>query len=217
VPALLGMMAAAHRGAGALLAELEDTATEREVPFALLLWARLESVGPNAPRLLSEWARRDVLATALLQGWRAVAEDRAAAVQELEPQLEAVGPRHPAYTAALRLRIGWRLASGDPVRAREGLRLHQTLTATLAGLPDLMLRARLAAKARDPELVRVSLHEILPILERREGLRATAEEALGLLDSTPGGDEAARARLRERLAAAAGPQATRSRPASLAR
>jgi hypothetical protein len=200
---LLGMMATRRSGPGALLEEMEATPTQREAPYGLLLALRLASVGPNAPPLLAGWARRDELARVLLEGWKAVAEDRPAAVAALEPQLAAVDAHHPAYAAATRLRIGWRLASGDPVRAREGLRLLDPLIATVALPSDILTRARLAAKAGDADLVRVTLYELAPSLERREGLTGIAEEALRILDSAAGGDPAAHSRLRDRLAAAA--------------
>lgn len=203
VSALLGLMAARRSGPADLFAEVEATPTQREAPFGLLLSIRLASVGPGAPPALSGWARRDVLAGALLEGWKAVADDRAAAVQALEAQLAVVDPRHPAFAAATRLRIAWRLASGDPARAREGLRLQDALIAAIPVLPDILVRARLAVNAGDPDLARVTLYEILPTLERRPELRSNAEEALRILDSVSGGDEAARARLRERLAGAA--------------
>ena len=172
--------------------------------------------------MLSAWAAQDVLARALIDGWQAVAADKPADVRALEAQLATVGPRHPAFAAATRLRIAWRTASGDPALAREGLRLHDALTANSAAMQDVLLRARLAAAAGDPDVVVVMLYEVLPALERRAELKAAAQEALRILDSAPGGDAAARARLRTALAAAAAgspapaAQATRSRPASLA-
>ena len=218
---LLGLMRTRRTGPGALLEDLEVPTAETEAPFALLLSARQAAIGPGSPPLLSAWAAQDVLARALIDGWQAVTADKPADVRALEAQLATVGPRHPAFAAATRLRIAWRAASGDPALAREGLRLHDALTANSAAMQDVLLRARLAAAAGDPDVVVVTLYEVLPALERRAELKAAAQEALRILDSAPGGEAAARARLRTALAAAAGSpapaaQATRSRPASLA-
>ena len=224
---LLGLMRTRRTGPGALLEDLEIPTAETEAPFGLLLSLRQGSVGPGAPPVLSAWAGQDVLARSLIEGWQAVAEDRPAAVRAQEAQLATVGPRHPAFAAATRLRIAWRAASGDAALAREGLRLHDALTANSAAMQDVLLRARLAALAGEPDVVVVTLYEVLPILERRSELKAAAQEALRILDSVPGGEAAARARLRTALVAAtanatgsasAAPaaQATRSRPASLA-
>jgi spermidine synthase len=204
--ALLALMANRETGAGALLADLEETPDTTEAPFALLLSLRLAALRPGAPPALSGWAQRDPLASALLEGWRSVAEDRGRAVEDLEPQLAQVSPGHPAYGAATRLRIQWRLASGEPARAREAIVLLDPLIATRPGSGDLLLRARLGAAAGDPDLVRVTLYEIVPSLERRAGQEATAEQALRILDSAAGGDPEARKLLRARLAAAAQPQ-----------
>jgi hypothetical protein len=170
------------------------------VPFALLLSTGVGALRPGAPPALSGWARRDPLASALLEGWQRVVDDHAASVVDLEPQLADVAPGHPAYGAATRLRVQWRIASGDPARAREGLPLIEGLIATRPAPADLLLRARLAAAAKDPDLVRVSLYELVPSL-RRSGARAMAEESLRLLDSVPGGNPEERARLRTLLKA----------------
>jgi hypothetical protein len=83
-----------------------------------------------------------------------------------------------------------------------------TLLAIRASSADLLLRARLGATAKDPDLVRVTLYEIVPGLEARGGPKATVDEALRILDSVPGGDPQSRERLRALLAAVA------ERPAS---
>jgi spermidine synthase len=201
--ALHALLATRRAGPADLFAEVEAPPVQREAPFGLLLSMRLASVGPGAPPALSAWARRDVLAGALLEGWKAVAADRSADMQSLEPQLAAVDPRHPAFTAATRLRVAWRLATRDPARAREALSLQGPVIASTPVMSDMLARARLASIAGDPDLVRVTLYEILPALERRSELRANAEDALRILDSVAGGDAAARATLRQRLAAAA--------------
>jgi hypothetical protein len=200
--ALLGLLADRDTGVGAPLADLEETPATTEAPFALLLSTRLTALRPEAPSALSGWARRDSLASALLEGWRRVADGHAATVEDLEPRLAGVD-RAPAYRAATRLRIQWRLASGDPARAREALPLVDTLVAIRPAPADLLLRARLGAAAKDPDLVRVTLYEIVHSLERRGRVKATAEEALRILDSVPGGAPQARSGLRTRLAAAA--------------
>jgi hypothetical protein len=201
---LLGLLVARGRGAGELLADLEEAPAATDVPFALLLSARLSVLAPGAPRPLAAWAAHDPLAKALLEGWLRLSAGRDAAVQDLEPELALVAPRHPAYAAATRLRIAWRAAAGDPAEAREGVRLLDALMATRPGLGDALLRARLGARANDGDLVRASLYEIVPGLEAPSGDKSTAAAAVKILDSVTGGDLAARAQLRKRLAAVAG-------------
>ena len=74
---------------------------------------------------------------------------RLAEVRDLEPRLW----RRSSATArstkpALRLRLGWRLASGDRDRAREAITLLDTFMADYGTPPDALLRARLAAGGR---------------------------------------------------------------------
>jgi len=69
--------------------------------------------------------------------------------------------RHdPLHEPALRLRLGWRLVSGQPERAREGVALLDEFMAAGARAPDALLRARLGAAAGDASTAYASLLEI---------------------------------------------------------
>jgi predicted membrane-bound spermidine synthase len=69
------------------------------------------------------------------------------AVQALDAALAAIDPRSPLATEAVRLRARWRLASGDPAHAREGMRILDWLLPRMRTRADLWLRAQLAEVA----------------------------------------------------------------------
>ena len=87
--------------------------------------------------------------------------------------------------AATRVRILWRLNSGDPRAAREGIALLEPLLVTGPRVQDLFLRARLARAGADPDTALASLWDVVAGFERRPGFPAIAKEALSLLDGLP--------------------------------
>jgi len=137
-------------------------------------------------------------ARAVVEGWRLEGRGDPAAVRRLEPELAALHPDHLLADDALRLRIGWRLATGDPARGREALELVEDL---LAGNPlpgDLLLRAEAALAAGDPAAAVASLHELARGLGQGRFPAAALRPALELADALPEGPaaDAVRARLR---------------------
>ena len=108
-------------------------------------------------------------------------------VHERREARAPLGPRHPLFADALRLRAGWRLAEDDPALAGEALRLvNMSLPASAPPAP-LLLRARaVLAAGQHPGLV-ATLYEILAwprIAERRP----IVEEALAIIDEATGSD-----------------------------
>ena len=69
------------------------------------------------------------------------------AVQALDAALAAIDPRSPLATEAVRLRARWRLATGDPAHAREGMQILDWLLPRMRTRADLWLRAQLAEAA----------------------------------------------------------------------
>jgi spermidine synthase len=147
----------------------------------------------------------DPVAAAVLEGWRHARAGRLPEVRPLEETLASV-PRHePLHEPALRLRIGWRLASGEPALAREAIALLDTFMAEAAKAPDALLRARLAAVAGEPPTVYASLLEIADLGAYVSDYQQIAREGLTLMDEverssgTPAPDG-----LRERLVRGSG-------------
>jgi spermidine synthase len=124
----------------------------------------------------------DPLAAAVLEGWRRSRGGRLATVVELEPTLAGAARHHPLYGAALRLRLGWRLASGDRARAREAVALFDPYLADAAKPEDAMLRARLAMAAGDPTAAYASLLEIADLGAYVSDYQQTAREGIALLE-----------------------------------
>lgn len=134
---------------------------------------------------------------AVAEGWRLEADRDWEAVRALESRLAANAPHDPAHADAVRLRVGWRLASRDPALARDATRLlDQIIPPTGA---DLILRARALAIGGDPGGAFSTLFQLALILNDANPVLARA--ALGILDELPpgAGDPAERAELTTRL------------------
>ena len=138
---------------------------------------RGEDPGGLLPRIAA-----DPLGAAVLEGWRRSRSGRLLDVGELEPVLASAVRHEPLYEPALRLRLGWRLASGDPARAREAIALFDPFMAEAARAPDAVLRARLALAAGDAPAAYASLLEVADLGLVVSDDQQTAREALTLLD-----------------------------------
>lgn len=140
---------------------------------------------------------------AVVEGWRLMAAGDAVGIEALEARLAAVGPHDPAFPDALRLRIFWRVASGDPARAREALQLSDRLTPVDFSASDAVLRARAALEAGFPRAALSTMSEIAAGLGRMQPVRAReiATEIRSLLDGLEVPPELAEAsaRLRSQL------------------
>ena len=146
----------------------------------------------------------DPLGRVVLEGWRRARAGRMVEVRELEGALARALPHEPLYESALRLRLGWRYASGEPKLAREAIALLDPFMAESANARDALLRARLAVAAGDRPAAYASLLEVAEAGEYVSEFQQTAREALELLDGlqAAGGLRAPEG-LRERLVKAA--------------
>ena len=148
-----------------LFAVLDAPSAASEALPALLLLHRREIARGRAPAWAAAYLAKDPAAQAVVEGWRVTELRGSAAVRELEPRLAAIDPRHPLAPAATALRLGWRVALGDPLLAREALGL---LDPELAGGSDspggLIRRARLGLLAQDREAALGSLAELAATL-----------------------------------------------------
>ncbi len=135
---------------------------------------------------------------AVIAGWRASGTGDQEQLRRLEKRLAAIGPRHPLFPAASRLRAEWRIESGDLEAAAEALALLETILPMAATPADLLRYARAAASGGEPLRALATLAEVLPRLERGSG---PAREARALLRSLPAADgvDEWRSELKERL------------------
>jgi hypothetical protein len=170
------------RGERELLAVVR---TQPQAPVALhaLMLRRGEALtrGEDPDGLLEPIAA-DPTAAAVLEGWRRSRAGRLAQVVSLEPALAATIRHEPLYEPALRLRLGWRLASGDPGLAREAIGLLDPFMADAVRPFDSMLRARLALAAGDAPTAYSSLLEIADAGLYVSDYQQTAREGIKLLE-----------------------------------
>ena len=83
-----------------------------------------------------------------MEGWRARELERdGMALEALDGSLAALPVRHPLATDATRLRIEWRLRSGDAVRLLEAERLAEESLGQWPDSASLLLRAQTSLAA----------------------------------------------------------------------
>ncbi len=171
-------------------AEPRAALAAREAFHALLLHRRGGIQEDENSATIDAHLARDAAAAAVLEGWRLIQARRPLAVRRLDTDLATVGPRHPLFETVTVLRISWRLASGDPALAREGLAmLEPQLAHGVQGGAGLLQRARLGAVVSDSDVVLGSLLELAPLIRRQPAEDPKrvrlVREALRVLSSLP--------------------------------
>ncbi len=158
-----------------------------EAFYALLGAHQAAVIAGDVPAALATRLATDPVARTVVSGWQFSSSRNTAKISTLETALADIPASHPLYSNAIRLRVAWRLASGDPVKAREGIRLYDPILALDANPHELLIRARLAALAQQPEAVISTLYEVAGKINTRRGprRRALAIESLKLLDNLP--------------------------------
>ena len=91
--------------------------------------------------------------------------------------------RHPLFVAASRLRVSWRVDSGDAKLAEEALDLLNSLLAPLYQPQDLLLKARAAEAAAKPQLALAAIRDALPRIQRQPVRLRQARQVLLSLGS----------------------------------
>jgi hypothetical protein len=94
---------------------------------------------------------------AMVDGWRAAAAGNPSAARDAEDILASIEPGHPLYEPALRQRVGWRIAAGNPRLAEEALPMTDLLLSIANEPDDYLLRARAARQAGGFEALLMSL------------------------------------------------------------
>ncbi|MEM8934168.1 MAG: fused MFS/spermidine synthase, partial [Acidobacteriota bacterium] len=143
-----------------------STVARSEAASALLVHHAGRRTG--VPRYLVETLRREhPQLEAILDAWQRLRLGDPGGAAELDDRLAMIDGTHPAYFLALRLRLMWRLRSGDPADAREALRLMRPAVDLSAGPRALLLRSELAEAAEEWAVLLASLAEIAHKAERR--------------------------------------------------
>ena len=213
--ALTGMAAGAREGPRALLLEALAEAPRHEEARAALLRLSVRRVERGDGERLLEPPLSDA-ERAVTAGWRArELDDGGEALRALEPSLAEVPLRHPLQIEATRLRIRWRLRSGEPERVREAIALADE---SLGWSPDpasLLLRAQAYVAAEEHAAVLDTLELVGARLDRSSSVSAAyLLHARELLRATPRRPELAWLRGRaERKLDLRGPTAPGSRSA----
>jgi hypothetical protein len=117
-----------------------------------------------------------------------------------ESELASLDPKHPGYYEAERLRVDWRIGSGDPEHAREAIELVDTQP---FGGPEQMARRAIAGvNSGEPGVPERSLELMAGLMLGQKVVMTPlgASWALAALDATPESNETpAFRRLRPKL------------------
>ncbi len=98
---------------------------------------------------------------------------------DLDASLAALDPRAPLRDAATRLRVAWRIGSGDGASAAEAIELLAPLLAVWPRTDDLALRLEAAIVAGDDASALASIRELALRPDTRPGQVDLARSALG--------------------------------------
>ena len=136
--------------------QLDPNHAEAQTVLLQMSRPRLSS-GPLVASLAQFAAEPMVIA----EGWRLSGAGDWWGTRRLEDHLAGMNPRHPLFSAATRLRVGWRIASGDAVLAREALDLLLPLLAPAPQAQDLLLLAQAGAASEEPRIALAAISEML--------------------------------------------------------
>ena len=169
--------------------------TAQSARFGLLRVQR-RGVESGAARYLELAEPLDGAAAAVVAGWRHAAAGDWQALRALEPALAAAELRDPAYRDALRLRVQWRNAGGDPALHAQALEIATEMLRGELTPGDAAVAAEAFAAAGQ----RVQALQLLDLLSRMGGNRGAARAGVALLDTlVPEAEAAQWAALRKRL------------------
>ncbi|MBW2418264.1 MAG: fused MFS/spermidine synthase [Deltaproteobacteria bacterium] len=140
--ALAGMTAGKREGPRALLREALAEAPRNEEARAAMLRLSVGAIaeGTEPSSIVAEpFSEAEEV---MIAGWRARrVKDSGESLRSLEPELAAIPYRHPLATDATRLRIDWRVRSGEEERLLEAARLAEGGLGQWPDVPSLLLRA----------------------------------------------------------------------------
>jgi hypothetical protein len=158
---------------------LDPTSVEARAGLLLLEKARISN-GRESPNL-AQLEPLDDISAAIVDGWRAEATHDWVGLQELDDRLEGLGGHHLLFSEAMRLRITWRVETGDRSHAAEALDMIDSTGQT--DIESMILRIRAALLAEHPFAAISTIDEIIPRVRQRSKARVV----LALLDEFPKG------------------------------
>ncbi len=176
------------RGRARLLRSLGEGCTPadpiaQEALAAVLLSAPHPTIARRDSALLDRAAVCDSDLATVLEGRRQLSLRNPARVQDLEADLAAVPPGHPAFRAATILRIAWRRQGSSRQHAAEGLALlEQILPARPRNGRLLLDRLLFAARAGDGPRLEDAANELVTL---RGGRTQLLKQALAGLANVP--------------------------------
>jgi hypothetical protein len=129
--------------------------------------------------VIAELEPLDDASAAIVDGWRAQAALDWIGLRALEDRLAKVGNYHPLFFEAVRLRVAWRIETGERSRAVEALDMIDS--SGRSGLGIMVLRGRAALVAQLPFAVIATVDDVV----RRVKNRSRARPFLKLLDQLP--------------------------------
>ncbi|NOT54767.1 MAG: fused MFS/spermidine synthase [Deltaproteobacteria bacterium] len=176
-----GQQAEAERALWSLVTLDPNASVPRQVLLALSQEAVARGV---ASAQLMALARTDPEAV-VAEGWRHAFDNDWAAVRLLEVRLAAVEPHAPLCAAAVRLRIGWRVHSGQPSLANEALTLLTPFLGARVHPRDLLLRAQAGLAVADAAIVFASLMELRQLVGDRPEFHALVAQGQHVLAQLP--------------------------------
>jgi spermidine synthase len=159
---------------------LERDPTDQSARFGFLRTRRV-ALEANDPSLTESAGLLEGAAGAVVAGWRHLARRDWTALRALEPELAGAQLLEPAQPDAERLRVLWRVESGDPELRTEAVEIaHQILLAS-SQVEDLMLGARAySAAGQSRETLR-----LLDLVSQKNLDREARRAAYELLERLP--------------------------------
>ena len=125
------------------------------------------------------------LTQTVARGFALRAEGDWRGVESLESLLASARPHDPQFPEAMRLRAYWRVGSKDPERAREALRLLDTMGPLTGSASVLLLRASAASQAGFGRGAVTSLFALLTHIRNQPYTAELARQALEVVDALP--------------------------------
>lgn len=153
-----------------------------------LILVRRAELTARDPDALDLETRMEAPHAAVVDAWRAQAEENWEGVRALDHTLSEITSRDPLFAAATDLRIRWRLDSEDPVHIGEALRLSEELVAFQPDPDTALLRARTVARAGFTGAAVAELKDLtfgVIARSRSRGDRSIARSVLALWGELP--------------------------------
>ncbi|MCH2186768.1 fused MFS/spermidine synthase, partial [Myxococcota bacterium] len=122
---------------------------------------------------------------AFVQAWLRMRSGDTVGISDLEEPLASIEPDNMLFEEATRMRVAWRIDSGDGERAQEARELVDLLLARGARPEDYVLRAEAAAAADEPDQAWATLARARAPLQRVVADRDLIDRARAVVNGLP--------------------------------